>query len=86
MIDYFKSFVYNFKRYIFSIITWNVTNMTMSTKVNDSLLLVIVVGDASVGKTNIIHCYSKGKVANNTMPTVGVEYASKIVPLRSTNG
>lgn len=33
---------------------------------------VIVVGDASVGKTNIIHCYSKGKVANNTMPTVGV--------------
>lgn len=50
------------------------------------LIPVIVVGDASVGKTNIIHCYSKGKVANNTMPTVGVEFASRIVPLRTMNG
>ncbi len=47
---------------------------------------VIVVGDASVGKTNIIHCYSKGKVANNTMPTVGVEYTSKIVSLKLLTG
>lgn len=34
--------------------------------------LVILVGDSFVGKTNLIHCYSKGKVAMNTMPTVGV--------------
>jgi len=46
-------------------------------------ILVIVVGDSSVGKTNLIHCYSKGKVATNTMPTVGVEYTSKIIPLKS---
>ena len=65
---------------------WNVTNMTMSIKVTPILLPVIVVGDASVGKTNIIHCYSKGKIANNTMPTVGVEYASKIIPLKTNNG
>ena len=44
--------------------------------------LVILVGDSFVGKTILIHCYSKGKVAINTMPTVGVEYTSKIVPLR----
>ena len=55
-------------------------------KSNPSLIPVIVVGDASVGKTNIIHCYSKGKVANNTMPTVGVEFASRIVPLRTSTG
>lgn len=41
-------------------------------KSNHWIISVIVVGDASVGKTNIIHCYSKGKVPNNTMPTVGV--------------
>jgi GTPase SAR1 family protein len=55
-------------------------------KSNVFLIPVIVVGDASVGKTNIIHCYSKGKVANNTMPTVGVEFASRIVPLKTSNG
>jgi GTPase SAR1 family protein len=55
-------------------------------KSNAFLIPVIVVGDASVGKTNIIHCYSKGKIANNTMPTVGVEFASRIVPLRTSNG
>ena len=55
-------------------------------KSNPYIIPVIVVGDASVGKTNIIHCYSKGKVANNTMPTVGVEFASRIVPLRTSTG
>jgi GTPase SAR1 family protein len=60
--------------------------MMMCIKVSIPLFSVIVVGDASVGKTNIIHCYSKGKIANNTMPTVGVEYASKIIPLRTNNG
>jgi GTPase SAR1 family protein len=55
-------------------------------KSNSSLIPVIVVGDASVGKTNIIHCYSKGKIANNTMPTVGVEFTSRIVPLRTSTG
>jgi GTPase SAR1 family protein len=49
-------------------------------------IAVIVVGDAGVGKTNVIHLYSKGKVANNTMPTVGVEYTSKIVPVHTSNG
>ena len=34
--------------------------------------IVILVGDSSVGKTNLIHCYSKEKVPTNTMPTVGV--------------
>lgn len=46
------------------------------------LFIVILVGDSSVGKTNLIHCYSKEKVPTNTMPTVGVEYTSKIVPLK----
>ncbi len=61
-------------------------NTMKSIKVQIEYMAVIVVGDASVGKTNIIHCYSKGKVANNTMPTVGVEYTSKIVPLKLSTG
>lgn len=48
-------------------------NTTIFTKVKFHLYqLVILVGDSFVGKTNLIHCYSKGKVAMNTMPTVGV--------------
>jgi GTPase SAR1 family protein len=44
--------------------------------------VVIVVGDSTVGKTDIVDLYTKGKVANNPKPTIGVCYASKVVPLR----
>ena len=51
-------------------------NMMMSIKVYHLYfilsLLVIIVGDSSVGKTNLIHSYSKEKIPTNTMPTVGV--------------
>ena len=38
-------------------------------------------GDAGTGKTNIIYSFTKEKIPNNIMPTVALEYTSKIVEL-----
>ena len=58
-------------------------NVQMSTKVNSQSIIVILIGDSFVGKTNIFQCFSKGKRPEVTMPTVGVEYTSKIIKLKS---
>jgi small GTP-binding protein len=37
------------------------------------------VGDTGTGKSNIVYCYTKGKAPNNIMPTVAVEFTSKVI-------
>jgi small GTP-binding protein len=39
------------------------------------------VGDAGTGKTNIAYCFTRDKVPNNIMPTIAVEFASKLITL-----
>lgn len=43
--------------------------------------LVVLVGDAGVGKTHLVHRYVKNKLPENNIPTIGVEFATKIVDL-----
>lgn len=45
------------------------------------LNVVIVVGDAAVGKTNMIYVFDKGRKPVAANPTIGVEFASKTVTL-----
>eukprot|EP00826_Nyctotherus_ovalis_P004610 TRINITY_DN1100_c0_g4_i1.p1 TRINITY_DN1100_c0_g4~~TRINITY_DN1100_c0_g4_i1.p1 ORF type:complete len:212 (-),score=64.36 TRINITY_DN1100_c0_g4_i1:79-714(-) len=45
--------------------------------------IVVLVGDAGVGKTNLISRYIKGTLPKVDYPTVGVEFATKNVPLKS---
>lgn len=47
--------------------------------------IVILVGDAATGKTNIIYTYTRDKPPNNIMPTIAVEFSSKVVNLDSTH-
>lgn len=44
---------------------------------------MILAGDASVGKTNLVHRFVKGngQDTKNIAPTIGVEFATKIVTL-----
>ncbi len=42
-----------------------------------------MVGDASVGKTCLLNQYLKGALPKSTAPTIGVEFATKNVTLRS---
>lgn len=43
---------------------------------------VILLGDASVGKTCIIHNFVKGTATiTNHKPTLGIDYLSKNIPL-----
>ena len=42
-----------------------------------------MVGDASVGKTCLLNQYLKGTLPKNQAPTIGVEFATKNVPLRN---
>lgn len=47
-------------------------------------LLVILVGDTSVGKSSILQRYQKGKFDENTFPTLALEFFAKVV--RLSNG
>ena len=43
------------------------------------LFKIIIIGDAGVGKSNILVRYLKDEFDNTKAPTVGVEFASKMV-------
>lgn len=47
---------------------------------------VVLIGDAGVGKTNIINNYVKGTNALASKgPTVGIEYSSKTIGVNSSH-
>ena len=47
--------------------------------------IVILVGDTGVGKTHLLSRYIKNQIPdrNHTSPTIGVEFATKPVPLKT---
>lgn len=47
---------------------------------------MVLVGDAGVGKTHLLHRYVKGKLPTNKPSTIGVEFASKHVELKNSHG
>lgn len=47
------------------------------------LCAVILVGDTGVGKTHILSRYIRNALPKNKYPTIGVEFATKAVPLRA---
>jgi small GTP-binding protein domain len=49
----------------------------------DFLYKIVLVGDSNVGKTNLISRYIKNTLPKNSNPTIGVEFATRVVPLRS---
>ncbi len=58
--------------------------MTTFTRVPPHIApIVVLVGDAGVGKTHIISRYIKGTLPKVHYPTIGVEFATRNVPLKS---
>jgi Rab family protein len=49
----------------------------------DFLYKIVLVGDAGVGKTNLLARYIKGALPKNSAPTIGVEFATRTVPLQN---
>merc|ERR1712187_498264 len=49
--------------------------------VYDHLYKVVLVGDATVGKTHLLSRYIKGTLPKAPTATIGVEFATRIVPL-----
>ena len=47
------------------------------------LFKIILVGDTGVGKTHLLSRYIKGSLPRNKFPTIGVEFATKPVPLKT---
>ena len=43
----------------------------------DYMLKYIIIGDSSVGKSNILMKYLKGKFYEEFQPTIGVEFGAK---------
>jgi small GTP-binding protein len=46
------------------------------------ILIVIVVGDISVGKSSLLAKYVKGVFPSSPLPTIAIEFATKIIQLR----
>ena len=42
----------------------------------------MLIGDASVGKTCLLNRYLKNSIPKKLTPTIGVEFATKIIPLK----
>ena len=49
----------------------------------DYLYKIVLVGDAGVGKTHLLSRYIKGTLPKNPQSTIGVEFATKTVPLQT---
>ena len=49
----------------------------------DNLFKLVLIGDMGVGKTHLLERYKTGNLPKTMPPTIGVEFASKIVPLRN---
>ena len=49
----------------------------------DDLFKIILVGDSGVGKTAILSRYVKNQLPSSAIPTIGVEFSTKIVTLPS---
>jgi Rab family protein len=47
------------------------------------LCKIILVGDASVGKTHLLNRYIKGTLPKHNVPTIGVEFATKTLTLNT---
>ena len=40
-------------------------------------LAVIILGDSGVGKSTLLHRYTKGELPRNKPPTIGIEFVSQ---------
>jgi len=45
----------------------------------DYVIKIVLIGESSVGKTNILSRYIKGEYNEDTKTTLGVEFATKVV-------
>ena len=50
----------------------------------DYLLKFILIGDSSVGKTNIISKYKEDKFDIKTQPSIGVQFITKKIVIENT--
>jgi small GTP-binding protein len=57
--------------------------MVQEAEYYDLLYKIVLVGDSGVGKTCILSRYTKNSVSMTSVPTIGVEFATKIVTLPS---
>ena len=48
------------------------------------MVVVVLIGDAFVGKTFLLTRYIKNTLPKQSVPTVGVEFATKIVQLKNS--
>ena len=47
------------------------------------IILVILVGDMGVGKTSLLSKYVKGIFPTSPLPTIAIEFATKIIQLKA---
>ena len=58
-------------------------NSKLSLKVIKEQTIVVLIGDASVGKAFLLNRYIKDNLPKHQGPTIGVEFAAKVVELKN---
>ena len=48
----------------------------------DYLFKIILTGDSNVGKTKVLSRFMDNKFSSDSQPTIGVEFSTKIVPVK----
>ena len=56
--------------------------LRINPNINNLFFKVVLVGDAGVGKTHLLNRYIKNSLPKSVGPTIGVEFATRIVNLR----
>ena len=51
----------------------------------DYVIKIVLIGDSSVGKTNILSRYIKGEYNEHSRSTLGVEFATKVIHILEQN-
>ncbi|KAM3146859.1 hypothetical protein pb186bvf_001013 [Paramecium bursaria] len=57
----------------------------MDTEQDYEIFKIVLLGDGEVGKTHLMSRFAKEELPNNPVPTIGVEFNSKVVSLKNGN-
>jgi len=60
----------------------SVTSSTMVDPIFDYQFRLILIGDSTVGKSSLLRCFTDGKFAEVSDPTVGVDFFARLVQVR----
>ena len=61
-------------------------NTHMRAEISDRVLKIVLLGESGGGKSSVAKRFTEGRFDPHVLPTIGLDYASKRVPLVDRSG